>query len=1077
MKRKWSRIRLPAKFVGPDVGQAVFRTRLFELIEAREAACLWVHGPPGSGKTTLIASYLEAYRLSPVWYGVDAEDRELSTFFHFLAMAIKFSVPARHKMPVAEAESRDDWIGFARRFFCTMLAGLAEDDVLVFENIHEAKGALDEVLALLVAEAGSRQKIVFTSHYPPPPAFVDVLAKQQLVELNADALRFDQSEVNALVAGITGTHPARDDIEKLQALTHGWAAGIVLLCSQPAAVDLDDVGPASRTRLFEYFSHLVIGKMPAEARTVLEACAFLPDFDGELAVAASRNPNAAELLENLYRNGLFVERRMAGKTAVFRFHTLLADALRDRVGIHGGASRQKEAVRAGRLMAGCGRIEASIPLLMEGGASRDAAARVLDIAEAVVAEGRLEQLASWITALPRLDRANLPWLDYWLGMSFALTDESAARSVLADVYLRFKRSGDQLGCVLSAAAMVSSIESGWQDYEGFDHWIGTLHSHWSPDLSFPTADSELRAIVGLLSVQVGANTQEQVLTGLRSRAAILIRTVKDANTQLSAAVLTVNSFVRVGDFESALFFENFIQHEVRLEQAGPSWRANWHWTLSMMHVTGSQILKRPALTESGRKHRVAAAHIAEKHVLTMMKVSIAHAEAGRCIWARDVEGLKQALDSVEAQIQPGRVRQMIWHLNRRAHLGLLSDRPDEAWIAISRVIELADQAHYPHIESCVYYNVAASALVHLKRYDEALAYHALILPGATARTRLTCEMGILFVHAMRSMDGMVNVDSVRDVDQDRGEDGPWRPTPVADFFRAIREKRMLEYGRVEDHLLARLCAVALLHDIENEFVRSFILHRKFLPPANAPANWPWPLKIEALGGFTVRIGGVPLVFEGKGQKKPFELLQLMVTLQGCDNGGAGPKVQRVMDELWPSLEAKDPQASFDTTLHRLRKLIGVEGAIILADGRLSLNRALVWCDVLAFETMARASSADEQMRALAHYAGPLFDSTIHAWSVAPRERLAALYTGLVERTALRMEDARDHKGAIGLYERALQQDNLIEPFYRGLMRCHHAVGEDTEALRTYRRCRELLSIVLGTTPTAATEAVRAKIDA
>lgn len=285
---------------------------------------------------------------------------------------------------------------------------------------------------------------------------------------------------------------------------------------------------------------------------------------------------------------------------------------------------------------------------------------------------------------------------------------------------------------------------------------------------------------------------------------------------------------------------------------------------------------------------------------------------------------------------------------------------------------------------------------------------------------------------------------------------------------------MLEYGRVEDRLVAQLCVVALSHDIENEFVHRLILHRKFLPPVNASSTWPWPLKIEALGGFRVSISGEPLVFERKGQKKPLEMLQLVVTLQDAASG-TGPKVQQVMDELWPSLEAKDPQASLDTNLHRLRKLIGVEGAITLADGRLSLNRELVWCDVPVFRMLSRTGSVEDAVRALTYYTGPLFDSTVYSWSAAQRERLATAYAGLVERCASRLADGGDYKQAIELYERALQQDNLIESFYRGLMRCHHALGDSTEALRMYRRCRDLLSIVLSTTPTAETEALKAKL--
>lgn len=1075
MTSKAARGRLPAKFVGPDVAQAVLRTRLFELIENGRSPCLWLHGPPGSGKTTLVASHLQARALHPIWYQVDAEDREPSTFFHFLATALKPRLAAKHKLPVADAETRGDWSGFARRFFRAMLAGLADDDALVFDNVHEAGGALDEVLALLVEETAGGQRVYLTSHHPPPEALVDAIAKRRLVEVNADALKFDLSEAVALVGAMTGSRAAAADIERLQTLTEGWAAGLVLLASRPLEeFDLGERRPASRQRLFDYFSRMVIGKMPAETRAVAEACAFLPEFDGALAAAVSGDPRAAAILEALHRNGLFIEMRQVGRVRVFQFHALLAEALRDRVGEAGSAARRAALARAGEALAAAGRIEASIALLMEAGNVSGAAGNVLRIAETVLAEGRLEQLASWITALPDAERAARPWLDYWLGLSLAPTDETGARAVLSDVHLRFERARDELGCLLSAAAMVSCIESGWQDYADFDRWIAALHAHWSPTLVFPSPESELRAVVGLLSVQVGSSLQVEALAGLRVRAAALIRDVKDANAQLSAAVLTVNSYVRAGDFDSALFFENFIHHEVKIAQASPAWQANWHWTVSMMHVTGAQVMKKPALTESGRKHRATAAQIAETHELTIMKIGIAHAEAGRCIWARDVEGLRQALDSVESQIQPGRVRQMIWHLNRRTHLELLSGRPEAAWDAIRRVHELTAQAHYPAMESAVYHNVAASVLIHLERYDEAIARFERTLPYAAARIRLTCEIGILFVRALEAVRGADGADGAGASAEGDGDSAPGS-AEIETFFAALRARGMLEFGRLEDRPLARLCAVALARGIESAFVRQLVLHRKFPPPAGAPAAWPWPLRIEALGGFRVTIGDAPLVFEGKSQKKPLEMLQMLVALQ--DGAGRGPKVRQVMDELWPSLDTKDPQGTFDTTLYRLRKLIGVEGAIVLADGRLALNRELVWCDVAAFEKLARAGTPREEARALRLYAGALLDADSHAWSAVPRERLAALYTGLVERCARRLEDAGDHAGALALYERALAQDNLIEAFYRGVMRCHHARGADADALRAYRRCRELLSIALGVAPTAETEALKAKIAA
>ena len=58
-----------------------------------------------------------------------------------------------------------------------------------------------------------------------------------------------------------------------------------------------------------------------------------------------------------------------------------------------------------------------------------------------------------------------------------------------------------------------------------------------------------------------------------------------------------------------------------------------------------------------------------------------------------------------------------------------------------------------------------------------------------------------------------------------------------------------------------------------------------------------------------------------------------------------------------------------------------------------------------------------------------------------------------------------------LYRRALEVDNLQEESYRRLMLCLHELGESAEAKKVYRRCTELLSIVLGTRPSPETVSV------
>ena len=58
-----------------------------------------------------------------------------------------------------------------------------------------------------------------------------------------------------------------------------------------------------------------------------------------------------------------------------------------------------------------------------------------------------------------------------------------------------------------------------------------------------------------------------------------------------------------------------------------------------------------------------------------------------------------------------------------------------------------------------------------------------------------------------------------------------------------------------------------------------------------------------------------------------------------------------------------------------------------------------------------------------------------------------------------------------MYQSGLELDSFSEDLYRGLMVCHRELGDHSEALHAYRRCRELLTKYLGVPPNAKTQAV------
>lgn len=75
-----------SKTAEPRLSAVLPRRRLFGAIDkARRCPLVWVTGPAGSGKTTLVSSYLKARRVPAVWYRIDPLDGDLGRLFHHLS--------------------------------------------------------------------------------------------------------------------------------------------------------------------------------------------------------------------------------------------------------------------------------------------------------------------------------------------------------------------------------------------------------------------------------------------------------------------------------------------------------------------------------------------------------------------------------------------------------------------------------------------------------------------------------------------------------------------------------------------------------------------------------------------------------------------------------------------------------------------------------------------------------------------------------------------------------------------------------------------------------------------------------
>ena len=235
------------------------------------------------------------------------------------------------------------------------------------------------------------------------------------------------------------------------------------------------------------------------------------------------------------------------------------------------------------------------------------------------------------------------------------------------------------------------------------------------------------------------------------------------------------------------------------------------------------------------------------------------------------------------------------------------------------------------------------------------------------------------------------------------------------------------------------------------------------------------VRISTLGRFKVEIDGQPLRFGTKAQRKPLELLKVVIAL-----GGESVPVETLTESLWPDSEGDKAYNSFSTTLNRLRKMIGRE-ALHLQDGRLALDPHLCWVDAL--ETMGLISSAeratsagdrdaawDHLQAALSLYQGPFLDGEFDPPEIlSARDKMHSHLMGRIEELGQFLDQNEQAEKAISLYQKGLAVDDLAESIYQRLLGIYLRKGRLAEGIAAYQRCRQILQAKLQVDPAPETE--------
>jgi len=1000
------------KTTRPSVAGVLPRKRLFGLLDT-EVPVAWVTGPPGCGKTTLSASWVDHAGIPSLWYQLDEGDADVATFFYYLSLAAAPQDGEGERLPLLTPEYQSGLAVFTRRYFERLFAQLKAPFALVFDGYQAvpASSQLHEVMRVALETLPPGGRVLIVSRGDPPAALTRLRANQALAVIGWEELRLTREEAGAIAAKRRPGFTAHA-VDALYARTQGWAAGLVLMLEQGKISD--PPGSSSRQLVFDYLAGEIFQKSDARTQQFLMHTAYLPEMTTAMARELSGDEGTGELLAGLNRNNYFVSVRDTLPEPVYQYHPMLRDFLQARTAESLSKDRRRELQGASaRQMEQAGRVEDAVAIYRECHDWSEMARLIEAHAAALVGQGRGETVARWVEELPAEVQAKRPWTIYWAAASQAQLTPREGRILYEKAFELFRAGADGVGMVLSASGAMFAILYELDDCSLLDRWIAVLDEAEKSGARLPSPELEARVASSMFISLTLRQPQRRDIKQWIERALHASAVQSDVNLKMFVGVLAALTMMWTGLFSRAA------ELIAAMRQAGgaPGVTPFSLITLKNIETMYAMLVADGPACEKAMREGLEIAQATGVHTWTFQLL---------------VHGYGGALGSGNLGAAQVLARELEARSAGAGRLNLCMYHHSQAWEAMLRkdlmsalqkekaALRMAIEVGCPLFE--VLCRTALAEILAECGDERKCVAHLQTLRGLVEgidnrHLEFTCLIGfaqIALAHG-RQRTGLAALRRGLQLGREYGYSHFlwWRPAAVA-----------------------RVLAQALEAGIEPDYARSLIKRRALVPeqPPLGVEGWPWTYRVQTFGGFRLLRHDEPLgaaagKTAGKAKKRPLELLKLLVAY-----GGEQVSESKITDALWPRIDGDSAHRSFTSTLHRLRKLLGEDRAVTLHEGRLSLDRRYFWLDTWAFEQLASdLESADgehvEKMveRLLAVYRGSFMaDDADAAWMIQARERLRSRFTRVLARVCRHWQERGDEDRARALQDKCLEIDPLAE---------------------------------------------------
>jgi len=1045
------------------LGRPRLRQRLYE---ALDYPLTIIQAGAGYGKSTALAE-MDRGEVPVVWYHLDQEDADPLVFLLYMVYGFRRTFPALSEATLAMLES-----GKAAGtpppgtlIIDTLINELVEsvsdpffliiDDAHLINHVPPSMNMLNR----LIKHGPSNLHIVLSTRYPLDLKDLATLrVKGNLLEIGEEELAFTPEEIHSLFQSQYNIILNSDEIELLSRETEGWAIALHLIGQGLPHGGREDLPhilerlSGLKEDLFTYLAEEVLDQQEQKIQDFLLITSVLRWINLPLCDALRGDTDSQEILRDLLNLGLFIVELDESNV---RYHPLFREFLYHRLSED---QRYAAHLKAAACYLDQGDEEEAVYHYLQVGAFDKAAAILRSIERTMIAAGRLETLANWISSLPPDLLGSEPRLLISLGDIARLRsrfDEALGWYRLAEERWRTQGSTQGIAQALRGQARV---------------YLDTVN----PSQAELLLSEALRLSDGQEDRETRANLLEllaenQLNLGHAEKARAFQDQARDLRAQSSDRVeLSARVLLRTGRLTEAL---RMLEERTEAERTEPVLQPRAHreplllLSLLQSYLGYAEAAYENALKGTQRGQELnspfitGVGHMREGHTWLLREDEDKYEKACKC-FERTIE--------ISDRISVDRLKvEAYWGLCRA--YGLRGEAARARDIA-EQALTIAEQAGDVWIMAYLRLAVGAahvlageqnqaldwlsSALISSREcgdtYGETLArlwqclawYHA----GDSAR----------FEHGIDELLQIVQIQGYEHLFTRRVLAGP--PDPRALVPLLIHARSTGRQASFADSLLNEIGLATV------EFHPGYRLY------------------IHTLGAFSVR-RGQKLVDAGDWQReKARQLFQLLLSSRGTllDR-------DKIYGTLWPDLDPEAAARGFKVALNALYSALepdrrrGASSAYIMRDGSLYGLRpdADLWLDADEFETLIAtadqlhttdiAASVPLYRQALALYQGDYLEEYIYDdWNAEERVRLRSLYLHSADRLAETFAYRQSWQETIDICQQILAHDDCWEHAYRLLMLSYARQGNKAQALRVYQTAVERIRAELDTEPSRET---------